>query len=390
MTNNIVTPQAVESIEIWKTGLLEAKPTALEETLKLDISRESIAIAYDAYVKSGHRIGIDIEHNASNESLPVEKRGVSGTCVLQLADNGNTMAATDFRWNTQAIADSVSRGDFPYISPEFSCEYRFVSNDGGTFRKVLFLELHRISLTSNPATFGARPIIKLGQQARNHLFGLPKKTVRLSRQSNGLKFGKGRNMDTDILAQLIANAQAQVGLLKQIANSSEQPGQPIPDETLAENPSCDPNVTKVESSEDSAPKAEDAEKVDSEDEKKLSVLRKQFSGKSASDIEAELFTLRLAANGAAIKFSIQAKTEENVESAIQKGLFSKTDKTAISGFKSLSVAAQDRVLFSVSAIPVETKQSEVVVPTKTEINSMLGKQNSIHTVKCSIAKKGDK
>ena len=387
---NVITPQSVEQIEVWREGPLDARPFALEEPVHFDVSTESLALTHAIYLQQGRKIAIDIEHNAGNEKLPIAQRGAAGVGALFLLDKPARIVLGDMSWTSEEIAAGVARGKWPWISPEFSYEERFLPNPDGTFRKVVVFEIHRISLTSNPATFGAAPIVKLAKNGKTLLFAISKRVARLS-------FSKrGNRMNPEMIAKVIANLQSAVDLLSQASETAEPANMDPATAQLAppvnSAPATNPSVTSDEK-EDLAKDGnkEDLAKDDQdEDMKKLSILKKQFAGKSAAEVEAELFCMNRAATGAAVKFTIQAKTDENVAAAIEKKLFAKDDKPAIEQFKALSVNAQLCVLSRASALPAVTVAVAPAAPTKASIKENLenvGKK--IQTVRCSIAKKGD-
>ena len=147
---------------VWQAGPLQT--TYYDNVL---ITPELLLNTFLNYQKLGRRISLDKGHNVSDTSLPIEQRISIGTFVLELR-SPNELWAADIKYATPEFEYKASTGQFGiYISQEFA-GLDILGNPVRDLKLANSFDLERVTLTDDPATINARPIIKLSKNFRDY------------------------------------------------------------------------------------------------------------------------------------------------------------------------------------------------------------------------------
>lgn len=160
---------------VWEAGPF--RTTYNDDTF---LTPELLVNTYLNFQKLGRRLSLDKGHNVSDESLPITQRVSIGTYNLELRNNNTELWAVDVVFNSQEIEYKASKGFFGiYISQEFTG----LDVMGNPVRDLSFaksFDINRITLTDDPATIDAKPVIKLSRY-QNKVFKSFRKLARLER-----------------------------------------------------------------------------------------------------------------------------------------------------------------------------------------------------------------
>jgi hypothetical protein len=330
---------------IWECG-------SLRTTYGHDIiiTKDMLFKTYQNYQQLDRRIAIDVSHMKSDKSLELEDRVDIGNCFIDLRNDGNELWAYDVLFTTEKHEKNASCGAYgAYHSPEF-----YGLDDDGAPVQLEYatsFDIERISFTDNPATKGAKPIIKLSKASTKEIIkelvrdahipeGIDKdkskKTIILTKDKNmddneklvqalqtlmaslptiingiaagaGVKptMAPGQDVDNDAVKGVDVD---EPGEEKGIEDPSELAAKPEK-EAVMDSKDADPEVV-VEDEEESEPKEDPKKKfeaspvvnvadssplnttVDDED-KKIAAFVKAKLGKDQDEIAANLLSLEL-------------------------------------------------------------------------------------------------
>jgi hypothetical protein len=379
----ILQNEPITEILLWEVGPL--KTTYGDDIV---LTPDQLLGTYNAFLKLERRLSMDVGHNAGNQLLPVTSRTNVATFVLKLSDGYDKIFMSDIRFNTKELEDLASSGQFgAYISPDF-CGIDKYGEPNRHLEEAVYFSINRVSLTDNPATIGAGPIIQLSRDAAKSFVKLEKRTTLMATEdSKEAQFKSFMNQFSEGLAKIfgidISTAPA------------VQPATSEPEKLKA--PKVD-SSDKLEAAQATPPDektlSEETEKIEAA--KKLAVLQKRFGICSSDQLEGKLAALQLTAKEASAKLtdeskkledlskqSAKEKTEANIQLAIAQKKISPHDAPSIQWMRDASPSAQEEFLANMPSLALFEKDGAVPAFAKpAEVNKALSR--NLSAVRCAI------
>jgi phage I-like protein len=329
---------------------------------------------YKNYAKLERRVSLDVNHSVSDSALDLTKRVSIGTCKLEL--RSNQLWAVDVVFNKKEYEDLASTGQFGiYISQEF---YGLDANGNPTSDLALArsFDLERITLTDNPATIGAKPIIRLSRNNYNFkkdivmddklLQALQTLLASLPTIINGLgdqagvdpNVAPGQDTDGDAVNGVDIDGDKDNAPAEEAVKEEEVPAEKLEDEAPAEE-AVPVDEEKVEKE---AQPEEKKKELSRDDECILQFVREKL-GSSLNEIQATLLSLNVEIDGKkelesekvllqkkvadlqSEKDALSAKVEEemkksNLELAFSSGKLSPKAGSSVKAFTEMPLESQ--------------------------------------------------
>lgn len=429
----------LEEFQIWSVGPLQT--THGDDCV---ITPQLLMNTQQHIESLGRRLSIDIHHIASDETISPENRKSFASFKTELRNDSSELWARDILWNTKQIEQDASAGFYGnYISQEFTGINSEGRPDADLKNAVLF-DLNRVTLTDDPATINAKPLVALSKDGKKSTSSdtqkrsLTKKfsVTPLLDDSKRIEYTSGKANSAEVKKmdpKFIEALQAAVGQLNAVINSiGQKPGPEVEVELEEEEVPEDEGAKKLEEEDESKKMSstpgqaaasvvaageeekksneeeeeDEAKKMEvpsvsvpqgnpestSVDEKRLAkFVKEMFPGMSADQIEGQLFTLESTAKKVCEatkkaadvkKLSREAQRSANFEVAVSRGILSPLDEQAVKRFKNLSTGAQKAAIDSAPSF--FTKKVTPDMQAATELAAKALSRGSKEVIKCKL------
>jgi hypothetical protein len=211
----------LDEFEIWSVG-----PLVTTHGDNCMITDGLLQATQDRINSLGRRVSIDIHHIASDVDIAPENRKSFGSFLTELRDGGKSLWATKVLWNTPQVENDASAGFYGnYLSQEFTG----IDANGmpvADLQKAVMFDLSRVTLTDDPATINAKPLVALSKDNSNKKVEVQNCASTLKKHSitsiiddtKRIKYeaGKVTTMDPKEFIEALKNA---VGQLNAVVNA---------------------------------------------------------------------------------------------------------------------------------------------------------------------------
>lgn len=295
-------------IKLWSAGVLQT------EYGEFKLTPAVLRSVYANYAKRKRKIAFDVEHLSSSSSADPSHRIAPGLCDLELRNGDKDIWLTDVEWSPK-FGPQVARGEWAFLSPTFSIE----RNEAG---EIIGIDISRIALTNDPATWGASKILDVSLSRKPLVY-----------RAKGVKLNMDENEKTEL-----AESPASNGLEAVIAQIDSVLGSTLADDvrTILES-------VKKTLAEMSAPSPSEVQF-----EELSRVLKTHLGTVNPAQVEGRIVTALNAAS-AARELIPQAKAnaelnakrarEALIEQAIATGKVSKSNTVMLGKLNAMSLEA---------------------------------------------------